>query len=70
MTFLELTDLDAADLAVQLWYDDDSLTLDAAAALAADLGDDLFAYVGQWDASAGAMKMPEGDWLDADGLRA
>lgn len=69
MTFLELTDLDAADLALELYFAGDAETLDAAAALAADLGGDLFAYLGEWDEATGLMEMPEGDWLTTDGLR-
>lgn len=69
MTFLEL-DCDAADLAVELFFAGDAETLDAAAALAADLGDDLFAYLQEWDADAGYMLMPEGDLLGPDGMRA
>jgi hypothetical protein len=70
MTFLELTDLDQADLAVELYFAGDAETLDAAAALAADLGDDLYAYLAEWDAAAGYIQMPEGDMLGPDGLRA
>jgi hypothetical protein len=47
VTFLKLTDLDAADL-----------------------DDDLFAYLAEWDADAGYIQMPEGDMLGPDGLRA
>jgi hypothetical protein len=66
MTYLEL-DCDAADLALELCFAGDAETLDAAAALAADLGTDLFNYLELWDTDAAAMgnqevfaEMPEG----------
>ena len=69
MTFLELTDLDATDLVLQLWYDDDSLTLDQAAAIAHDMQQVLTGCAEEWDADAGYVLMPEGDLLDPDGMR-
>lgn len=58
MTFLDLTDLDAADLALELFFAGDAETLDAAAALAADLGADLFNYLQEWDAMSGPETIP------------
>ena len=69
MTFLDLTDDDTRDLALELFFAGDAPDLDSAAALAFDLSADLFAYSQEWDADAGYVLMPEGDLLDADGLR-
>lgn len=68
MTFLDL-DCDTADLALQIWYDDDSLTLDQAAAIAHDMQTVLAGCAAEWDADAGYVLMPEGDQLDAEGMR-
>jgi hypothetical protein len=69
MTSLELTDLDAADLAVELYFAGDAETLDAAAALAADLGADLFNYLQEWDDITAEMETQyPGDALRAPKL--
>lgn len=54
MTFLDL-DCDAADLAVELYFAGDAETLDAAAALAADLDAPLFDYGMEWDLLAACL---------------
>lgn len=69
MTFLQLTDDDSRDLAIELWYSGDAATLDEAAALAADMQDVVRSCAAEWDADAGYVLMPEGDLLGPDGLR-
>jgi hypothetical protein len=49
MTFLELTDLDAADLALELFFAGDADSLDDAASLAFDLQGALGEYGAEYD---------------------
>ena len=56
------------DLALELWHAEALSWSDALAAARRQLGD-LHAYAAEWDASAGYMRMPEGDTLAPDGLR-
>lgn len=54
MTFLDL-DLDAADLAVELYFAGDAPDLDSAASLAADLQGALADYGIAWDRDIGNL---------------
>lgn len=76
MIFLELTDDDSRDLALELFYAGDAATLDQAAALATDMQAVLTDCAEAWDFDAeclaiatDAMLMPEGDLLDTNGMR-
>ena len=61
MTFLQLTDLDAADLALELFYAGDAETLDQAAALASDLSTPFFDFAECWDFDTACLAIAAGD---------
>lgn len=70
MTFLELPDAEAFDLALELFYSGDAPDLDAAAALAFDMQAVIADCTAEWDQDAGYILMDDGDLLGPDGLRA
>lgn len=70
ITFCDLRSTDAIDLALELYFDSDDLTLDEAAALAVAMRPALLDVAVEWDTDAGYVRMPEGDLLAPDGLRA